>query len=430
MHIPAEPRQTPILAATAASVEQAAPGELEALLWRALAAEHWPLPREGLPPGTALVGGAVRDALLGRLRARPDLDLVVSHGAIRLARDLARQQGGTCVVLDAERDMARLVLGGWTIDLARQQGPDLSADLQRRDYSANALALPLQAGGRLLDPTGGLDDLRRGQLVAVSEANLLDDPLRLLRGVRLAWELGLELDPTSLGWIGCHAERLGEVAGERVLAELERLAASSEGHQGLAQALSLGLLQRWGTDPAAGVPLADLGQAAAAERGLGRADTLRLLPLARLATLLPGAAVRQLRGSRRLEHSCSRLRRWWAELQDGSAGLDGLGEASRLQLQQELEGELPALLLRLPLPGAREAVLHWHDPDHPLFHPRPPLNGEDLGKALGLAAGPQLGALLHHLCLERAFGRIPPAGAGQRDQALLSARRWLDSRRG
>jgi tRNA nucleotidyltransferase (CCA-adding enzyme) len=430
MHIPAEPRQTPILAATAASVEQAAPGELEALLWRALAAEHWPLPREGLPPGTALVGGAVRDALLGRLRARPDLDLVVSHGAIRLARDLARQQGGTCVVLDAERDMARLVLGGWTIDLARQQGPDLSADLQRRDYSANALALPLQAGGGLLDPTGGLDDLRRGQLVAVSEANLLDDPLRLLRGVRLAWELGLELDATSLGWIGCHAERLGEVAGERVLAELERLAASSEGHQGLAQALSLGLLQRWGTDPAAGVPLADLGQAAAAERGLGRADTLRLLPLARLATLLPGAAVRQLRGSRRLEHSCSRLRRWWAELQDGSAGLDGLGEASRLQLQQELEGELPALLLRLPLPGAREAVLHWHDPDHPLFHPRPPLNGEDLGKALGLAAGPQLGALLHYLCLERAFGRIPPAGAGQRDQALLSARRWLDSRRG
>ncbi|MFM9104863.1 MAG: CCA tRNA nucleotidyltransferase, partial [Cyanobium sp.] len=344
--------------AKAASVEQAASGELEALLWRALAAEHWPLPREGLPPGTALVGGAVRDALLGRLRARPDLDLVVSHGAIRLAHDLARQQGGTCVVLDAERDMARLVLGGWTIDLARQQGPDLSADLQRRDYSANALALPLD-GGRLLDPTGGLDDLRRGQLVAVSEANLLDDPLRLLRGVRLAWELGLELDATSLGWIGCHAERLGDVAGERVLAELERLAASSEGHQGLAQALRLGLLQRWGADPAAGVPLADLGQAAAAERGLGREDTLRLLPLARLATLLPGAAVRQLRGSRRLEYSCSRLRRWWAELQDGSAGLDGLGEASRLQLQQELEGELPALLLRLPLPGAREAVRRW-----------------------------------------------------------------------
>jgi tRNA nucleotidyltransferase (CCA-adding enzyme) len=429
MHIPADPRQCSIVAATAALGEQAAPGELEALLWRALAAEDWPLPREALPPGTALVGGAVRDALLGRLRARPDLDLVVSHGAIRLARDLARQQGGTCVVLDAERDMARLVLGGWTIDLARQQGPDLSADLQRRDYSANALALPLD-GGRLLDPTGGLADLRRGQLVAVSEANLLDDPLRLLRGVRLAWELGLELNATSLGWIGCHAERLGEVAGERVLAELERLATCSQGHQGLAQALNLGLLQRWGADAEAEVPLAGLGLSAAAERGLGREDTLRLLPLARLATLLPGAAVRQLRGSRRLEHSCCSLRRWWAELQDGSAGLEGLGEANRLRLQQELEGNLPALLLRLPLPGAREAVLHWQDPDHPLFHPRPPLNGESLGQALGLTAGPQLGALLNHLCLERAFGRIPPAGAGQRDQALLSARRWLDSRRG
>jgi tRNA nucleotidyltransferase (CCA-adding enzyme) len=436
MHIPAEPRQTPIVTATAAAGEtaaagvRAAHGELEALLWQALAPERWPLPREALPPGTALVGGAVRDALLGRLRARPDLDLVVSGGAIQLARDLARQQGGTCVVLDRERDMARLVLAGWTIDLARRQGPDLSADLLRRDYSANALALPLAAGGRLLDPTGGLDDLHRGRLVAVSEANLLDDPLRLLRGVRLAWELGLQLDATSLGWIERHAGRLAEVAGERVLAELERLAASSAGHQGLAQALSLGLLHRWGADPAAGIPLAGLSMEAAAERGLGREDAGQVLPLARLATLLPGTAVRLLRGSRRLEQDCSRLRRWWAQLDAGGAGLDGLAEARRLQLQRELEGNLPALLLRLPVTGAREALQHWRDRDHPLYHPRSPLNGEELGAALGLSAGPELGELLQHLTLERAFGRIPPAGGGQRHQALLTARRWLDSRRG
>ena len=422
MHMPAEPRQIPILTAVA--------GELEALLWQALAAEGWPLRRQDLPTGTALVGGAVRDALLGRLRARPDLDLVVSDGAIRLARDLARRQGGTCVVLDAERDMARLVLGDWTIDLARQQGPDLSADLLRRDYSANALALPLQAGGPLLDPTGGLDDLRRGRLVAISEGNLLDDPLRLLRGVRLAWELGLELDATSLGWIGRHAGRLADVAGERVLAELERLAASSEGQQGLAQALSLGLLQPWNADQAAGNPLAGLSLAAAAARGLDREQIQRALPRARLATLLPGAAVRQLRGSRRLEQSCSCLRGWWAELHNGCAGLDGLDEDKRLRLHRQVDGDLPALLLRLPVAKAREALQHWQDPDHPLYHPRPPLNGEELGRALGLAAGPELGALLHHLTLERAFGRIPPDGAGQRDQALLTARRWLDSRRG
>jgi tRNA nucleotidyltransferase (CCA-adding enzyme) len=425
MHIPAEPRQGPIVASTAA------PGELEGRLWHALAAERWPLRRDELPAGTALVGGAVRDALLGRLVARPDLDLVVPDGAIPLARELARQHGGTCVVLDADRDMARLVLAGWTIDLARQQGPDLTTDLLRRDYSANAIALPLQEGGRLLDPTAGLEALCQGRLVAVNEANLLDDPLRLLRGVRLAWELGLEMEATSISWIQHHAGALARVAGERVLAELERLAASPLGHRGLAQALDLGLLNPWGADPAGLSPLARLTEQAAAERGLTRAEAGQLLPLARLATLLPDTAVRRLRGSRRLQQSCARLRHWWGELGgDGSGWLDGLDETERLQLQRELERELPALLLRLPAAPARQALDHWRDADHPLHHPRSPLNGEELGTALGLPPGRELGALLQHLTQERAFGRISPTGAGQRDQALLAARRWLDSRRG
>lgn len=425
MHIPAEPRQKPIVMATAS------PGELETRLWRELAAERWPLRRDDLPAGTALVGGAVRDALLGRLAARPDLDLVVIDGAIPRARELARQHGGTCVVLDAERDMARLVLAGWTIDLARQQGPDLSSDLRRRDYSANALALPLEQGGQLLDPTGGLAALRQGRLIAVSEANLLDDPLRLLRGVRLAWELGLELEGTSLSWIQRHAPELARVAGERVLAELERLAASPLGHRGLAQALELGLLTPWGADSGALAPLANLTEQAALERGLNPAETSQLLPLARLATLLPGTAVRQLRGSRRLQQRCTRLRHWWEQLGHGESGwLDGLSEAGRLQLQIELEAEVPALLLRVPAAMARQALDLWREADHPLFHPRAPLNGEELGTALGLQPGPELGALLQHLTRERAFGRIPAAGNGQRDGALLTARRWLDSRRG
>jgi tRNA nucleotidyltransferase (CCA-adding enzyme) len=431
MHIPAEPRQDSILAALAAPGEPAGSGALEARLWQELAPAHWPLGREELPAGTALVGGAVRDALLGRLRARPDLDLVVPDGAIALARLLARQRGGTCVVLDARRDMARLVLAGWTIDLARQQGADLATDLQRRDYSANALALPLQAGGRLLDPTGGLEHLRQGRLVAVSEANLLEDPLRLLRGVRLAWELALALDPISTSWLERHAERLGTVAGERVLAELERLAASPNGHLGLAQALRLGLLDSWGADRSALTPLAELAEESVRERGLSAEEASHALPLARLATLLPPAAVLRLHGSRRLERDCDRLRRWWGQMGDGQpGGLAGLAELAQLDLQRELEQELPALLLRLPVAEARQALVHWRDAGHPLFHPRPPLNGRELDAELGLGPGPELGALLQHLTRERAFGRIPPSGPAQRRRALQAARHWLESRRG
>ncbi len=429
MHIPAKPRQTPILPAAQAG------GDLETLLWQRLAPERWPVRREDFPPGTALVGGAVRDALLGRLADQPDLDLVVPNDAIGLTRQLARRRGGTCVVLDAQRDMARLVLAGWTVDLARREGADLPMDLRRRDYSANALALPLQDGGALVDPTGGLQALRQGLLVAVEEANLLDDPLRLLRGVRLAWELELQLDATSRGWIRQHAGQLTAVAGERVLGELNRLACCAAGHRGLEQALGLGLLQGWGADAAAAPALEQLSISAALQRGLSSEETALALPLARLATLLPAAAVQQLRGSRRLQQSCGQLRHWWRQLASGcepgrEARLDNLDEPMRLQLQRDLERDLPALLLRLPAAHARTALEHWRDGNDPLFHPRAPLNGTALCAALGLKAGPELGALIEHLTRERAFGRIPATGAAQDTMALLAAQRLLDRRRG
>jgi tRNA nucleotidyltransferase (CCA-adding enzyme) len=431
MHMPAAPRQDAIVTAGRAD------GALETLLWQRLEPARWPLPPEAFPADAALVGGAVRDALLGRLAACPDLDLVVSAGAISLARRLAGRGGGSAVVLDAERDIARVVLAGWTIDLARREGPDLESDLNRRDYSANAIALPLRPGARLQDPTGGLEHLRQGRLVAVSEANLLADPLRLLRGVRLAWELELRLDAGSERWIEHHAPALATVAGERVLAELERLAAAPNGQRGLIHALALGLLEGWQADHHAGAALEDLDPLAAEQRGFTPEETAASLPQARLATLLPTEAVRRLHGSRRLEQRCTRLRRWWQQLSDAAtagpgsrSALEGLPEEARLQLQQELEADLPALLLRVEPAAAREALMRWRDPSDPLFHPRPPLNGDRLRHDLALPPGPQLGALLRHLTRERAFGRLTGSGEPLNRSTLEAARRWLSTPRG
>jgi len=410
----------------------ATPDAMGERLRRRLAPERWPLPLDGLPAGTALVGGAVRDGLLGRLAAAPDLDFVVPEDAIGLAQRFARRLGGTAVVLDAERDIARLVLGSWTIDLARCEGPDLAGDLRRRDYSANAIALPLAPGAELLDPTGGLEDLARGALVAVSEANLLADPLRLLRGLRLSCELDLHLAPTSRRWIHRHAGQLGTVAGERVLAELEKLAGLPRGEQGLLEVLAAGLLTPWGAESHPGLPLAHLGEPAAAERRMLPAETAAALPLARLAALLDGPALEQLHASRRLTQQCSRLRHWATVLhrpgKDSTPPLEGLNEPERLQLQRELEGQLPALLLSLPATTAQQALQRWRDPDDPLFHPRAPLDGHQLQQALGIPAGRQLGELLRHLTHERAFGRLPRQGAS--DAAVLAAaRQWLALRR-
>lgn len=490
MHMPAGSPQAPILSCGASD-------QLEALR-RALAPQRWPLDPALLPADALLVGGAVRDALLGRLGERPDLDLVVEGDAIALARGLARRCGGSCVVLDAERSIARLVLKGWSFDLARRMGSSLEQDLARRDYSVNAIALPLAAlrapeacdraatsqrgdampgpadggpadGGPAsleataatlrpsggdsdlgpIDPGGGLADLRAGRLRALGEANLLEDPLRLLRGVRLACELGFTIDAQTLSWIQTHHRRLGEVAGERVLAELERLAAAPGGAEGLLQVRRLGLLRSWlevrepqGETPGETAPapearwLERLTPDRAGRCGLEPEEQAWALPLARLAALLPPAALVGLRASRRLQQRSRRLRHWLERLktaeapgeadgpQGGDLTLAGLPEEERLALQRELEEDLPALVLHLGPREAREALQRWRDSGDPLFHPRPPLDGQQLQVLLGIPAGRTLGALLVHLTRERAFGRL--AAATGPDPVLRVARQWLD----
>ena len=415
-------------------------GEVAEELWQRLLAEPWPLPREALPPGTALVGGAVRDGLLGSLERQPDLDVVVPGDALALTRQLARDHGGTCVVLDAERSIARLVLGGWSLDLARQEGSSLEADLRRRDYTINAIALPLPAAGAapvaLVDPTGGLSHLGSRQLVAVSEANLLADPLRLLRGIRLACCLNFELDPTSRRWIESHANQLAQVAGERVLAELEKLASAAYGETGLALALECGLLDSWGADatPTGATPtdatatgaaaLSALGLDQAQDRGLEAEEISWALPLARLAALLTPEALAGLRSSRRLQQRSRALRHWRQEL-GLAGGWDGLPEAGRLALCSELEADLPALLLLLPQSAG--LLERWRLPSDPLFHPAPPLDGLSLQQELAIPPGRLLGRLLAYLTLERAFGRLvagPEAHADARAEVLAAAQSW------
>jgi tRNA nucleotidyltransferase (CCA-adding enzyme) len=405
------------------------------LAWQRLAPQHWPVPPQDFPPGTALVGGAVRDALLNRLPLAPDLDVVLPGDAVAACRDLRRQHGGSAVVLDAERSIARLVLNGWTIDLARQDGDSLQGDLQRRDYTINAMALPLLAPDRLVDPLGGLAHLSRGELVAVAEANLLDDPLRLLRGLRLACELNFQLEPRTKTWIQAHREALATVAGERVLAELEKMAAAPAGGEGLAQVLQSGLLSPWLTGKAQGAAatepesdlalLQTLSQASAEILGLTAAEAETALPLARLAALLDGPALQRLRSSRRLQQRVERLRYWRRQLGPADTAAQAaaaLPEPQRFQLHRQLEDDLSALLLGWTQPGAQSWLKRWRRHDDPLFHPRPAIDGNTLQRALQVQPSPQLGQLLDHLMLEQAFGRLNGAEA-----CLQCARTWLKS---
>ncbi|QEY33524.1 CCA tRNA nucleotidyltransferase [Synechococcus sp. RSCCF101] len=400
-------------------------------LWSRLRPGQWPVPPEAFPAGSALVGGAVRDALLERRLERPDLDVVVPVEAVALCRGLARDWGGTAVVLDASRSMARLVLGDWTIDMARQEGPSLEHDLRRRDYSVNAIAVRLPPSQlSVVDPCNGLQDGQAQRLRAVSQANLMDDPLRLLRGLRLAAELSFSIETRTWRWIRMGACHLRRTAPERVLMELQRLVAAPLPASGIGLLIRSGLLRPWERRHTLAMA-GRLDAAGALERGLQPVEIASALPLARLALMLSGEGLSRLKASRRLQQRCRALQRWLPsrEADAWSTGLEtdlaGWEDQRRLRLQRELEQDLPAWLLLAPTAMARRWMERWRDAGDPLFHPGSPLDGRSLQASLGLEPSPRLGQVLDHLTLERAFGRIrEPA------EALLEAQRFLDRQSG
>jgi poly(A) polymerase len=180
-----------------------------------------------------LVGGAVRDGLLGRETA--DLDIVVDGDPAQAAHAVARAAPrAACFALSQEFGSWRVVArrGGWQLDVEPLRGGTIEADLALRDFTVNAIARPL-AGGAPIDPLGGAADLRARRLRMAAPDAFAADPLRVLRLVRLSLELELEVDAETMRGAGVHARRLDRVSPERVFAELRRIVAAREVRHGI-----------------------------------------------------------------------------------------------------------------------------------------------------------------------------------------------------
>ncbi len=191
-----------------------------------------------------LVGGAVRDALLGR--TAHDLDFAVRAGATRLAFRVADALGLPAFAMDRERDVARVVLpDGGTYDFAAFRGPSIDADLRARDFTVNAMALPAAIGAHptLIDPLGGRADLAARRLRLAYAGALVDDPLRALRGVRLGHQLGLVPVPDTEAAMAAAGPSLGSVAPERIRDELLHLAAAADPAGAFRRLSAAGLLR-------------------------------------------------------------------------------------------------------------------------------------------------------------------------------------------
>lgn len=184
--------------------------------------------KNALPPDMEvyLVGGAVRDLILKR--PIHDFDFILKSGSRRAGKRVADALGGAFLMLDAEREISRVILKGEDtarviLDFSVFRAATLEEDLRARDFSINAMALSLINPENLIDPLGGLEDLRNRLLKACSSESFAQDSLRCVRAVRMAVEFNLRMTGETGNALRAAAHLLPQVSPERLRDELFKI---------------------------------------------------------------------------------------------------------------------------------------------------------------------------------------------------------------
>ncbi|PSB03335.1 [cytidine(C)-cytidine(C)-adenosine (A)]-adding enzyme [Merismopedia glauca CCAP 1448/3] len=387
----------------------------------------WSFTPELLPQNTYLVGGAVRDALLGREKPKQDLDFVLEKDVIATAKAIANRYKAGFVLLDAEREIARVVFANATADFARQEGESLEIDLQRRDFTVNAIAYNFLTQ-ELIDPLGGYPDLQAKILRMVKPSNLQDDPLRLLRCYRQAAQLGMMIEAETLAVIREFAPLIATVAAERVQAELNYLLEPCSNIVWLKAAITDGLLSPW-LSISPSLDLVDsafhllketwwkIGQELV--NYLKGSANLSLIAVAKLAILLPSnpelAAIKlsELKLSKVEIKAVSNIINCWLEFGDK---LSKLSIAEQFFLFRQAGVNFPAIALLALTKGVAikdiaPLVNRYLNPTDPVAHLVPLVTGNELMQALNLPSGRLVGELLLKLQIAQAEGKITTSEA-------------------
>ncbi len=366
-----------------------------------------------------LVGGALRDCYLGL--ASPDLDLVVAGDGRDFSARLARRLQARLVRLGGNRFAAyRLVRGDLFIDVWDRQESSLLSDLERRDFSINAIALDLNEG-TLCDPFHGLRDLETRLLRVVIESSLCSDPLRVLRLVRLALALpGFSVDPHTRDLARAAAPKLATVAAERTREELTRILRDGKPTQAFDLLLGLQVFEQlWGCEETENANLERLAPTLFAyERVEAICQTLsgrlpnRLLCVHTLISYAlppPGTGAEPPRG----QLITGTQARAIASLLTVDA--KDLGADPRPFLARWGDSWLEAAALSASLADATDEPLStWLEQlvilveteGQDVLHPQPLLNGDEIQKLLDLPPGPAIGDLLKKLLDAQVRGEV------------------------
>ena len=389
--------------------------------------QKFPFDFNDLPTPAYLVGGWVRDRLLNRQGKYLDLDFVLPEKAVETAQAIARKYKAGFVVLDAERQIARVVFKDGTADFAQQMGDSLQEDLGRRDFCMNAIALechqnvlsPL-AGEQLIDPFNGIEDLKAKRIRMVAPENLADDPLRILRGYRQSAQLGFEIENLTRQVLVKLAPRLKSVAAERVRTELGYLLSMANGSHRMLDAISAHILDDWlppqslNLDRFAKIEDA-ISQLVAKFPSLQSFFEKQLsgdrhaLVIVKLAALTNSANALDSLGLSRTEQ------RWLLGtlryLPQFINLMDNASFTEQYKLFQPTLEFFPAIATlamasNYDFDKITPWLERWLNPDDAIAYPVALITGNDLRKDLGIPPSPKLGELLESVKIAQVEGKI------------------------
>ncbi len=382
--------------------------------------------------GIYLVGGVVRDVLLGQ--ANSDLDLVVEGNAVGLAESLAGEVGGRLVV-HRRFGTAKIRTENLTIDLAMARAEtyarpgalpsvrpgSIQDDLARRDFTINAMALRLDPAsfGKLMDPFGGQKDLANKLIRVLHDRSFIDDATRMLRAVRYEQRFSFRLEAATEKLLRQNVAMLGTISGDRIRHELELILKEEYPEKALGRAGDLGLL----------------GEVHPALEGNGRLE--KRFEKAREGSSAPSPA---------LYFALLTCSLSIKEVEDFVARLRVPGSVSRVILDTaRLRGQMPSLDVRDLSPSAVFELAQGYSPTSILAcaivadsalvqerlalyltrwrHVRTALDGSTLQR-LGVPSGPRLGQMLKVLHDAKLDGKIE----SQEDEIEL-VQRWLSQGR-
>ena len=383
-------------------------------LERSIKIHNWNSILPFLPKGSYLVGGYIRNIILGRVSEEIDVDIVVPLNAIEIGKKISENIESKFIILDKKREVVRIILKNINIDIANQVTSTIEGDLSSRDFSINSIAF-LFDKNCLFDPLNGLKDLEISLLRTHSEINLLNDPLRILRCFRFVSELNFKVELNLTTFIKKNKEKIYLVAKERINYEIQKIV---HGANALNAIRLIKKFNIFGSDNLYKDSFfLDLKKINYAE--LNKQEKEKFLPLFFITQILDVTSLNKLKFSKAEIAKTLLLRKWHYSLKKKS--IDEFNELERFQLHQDLEMFLPSFIFYLPQKLRIDWLKRWRDKDDKLFHPSNLINGDVIKKNLEIKDGPILGKLLHYLSMELAYKRLDNF-----DEAIYKARLWIE----